>query len=388
MDLGLPQKGKAGDGYPIRGVDNVGPVPTKKVAYRALKGANKRFVKAVEGADVVPPKKEVYNASEGDNNSAQTLAVAVTDTRSEAGVVDSDGISNTLPSDLECSEMPCSDLVRSVLGVLDGGLFLRLGHEAASSDACVPKEITSDDDVHAASGVDPIYDPGASSVPDRSWVPGVCEGQRLDSHVDGQATPRTKTASAGVIKMPTTTTGAMEVFGRREAQVCRNETAVSWVLNLVAAGSREGLQGNVQATPRKRTVGGIVQTTLASASSGIIKEGSDFGVPNLVDDNNISRMAGIPDIVKLLATVSLSPIVSKEIGRRVSSIIVREGVVLDFQPPVRSSDPTRSDSVRHVWVVLSVCTQGRGCDVRSRFPSEGVNQIKICLDRLAMFNLG
>ena len=103
----MPQKLKAGDGYPLRGVDIDGAVPTKKVAYRALKGAKNSFVVAGVGAGVVSSKKEVYYASEGGNNSVAgvTDAVVVTDARSDAGVKDSDGVTDALSSDLKCSEM-------------------------------------------------------------------------------------------------------------------------------------------------------------------------------------------------------------------------------------------------------------------------------------------
>ena len=214
----------------------------------------------------------------------------------------------------------------------------------------------------------------------------------------------------------------------------RNETAVSWVLVLVAAGSREpdpnecedisvGLQGDVQATPMKRTSGRIVQPTFAPGSSGIIKEGSDFGVLDPVDVNNISRRELLATVISgkdgtlllpengtegkptdsgydpLLLFRLVNDVQGKSsaadgldpIGRSFRSDEHRLGPnsdKLDFQPPVRSSDPTRSDSVRHVWVDLSVCTQGRGSDVRSRFLSEGIDQIKICFGPVCHVQFG
>ena len=136
-------------------MDIDGAVPTKKVANRALKGAKNSFAVAGAGAGVVSSKKEVYYASEGGNNSVAgvTGAVGVTDARSDAGVEDSDGVIDALSSDLKCSETPCSDLVRSEMGVLDVGSFVWSGHnEGASSGARIPKVVNSDDDVHAVSG--------------------------------------------------------------------------------------------------------------------------------------------------------------------------------------------------------------------------------------------
>ena len=159
VPLGLPQKVKVGHGYSLRGLDRANVVPPKKVAYCALKGANNIFVVAVADADDVPPKRAVYSASEGANTS-----IDVTDavTGSDAVAVDADVVADeysstdALPSDLQYSEPPCSDSVRSEMGVLETGSVRRTGHSGASLSGAHASKIDISADglqaVHAVAG--------------------------------------------------------------------------------------------------------------------------------------------------------------------------------------------------------------------------------------------
>ena len=53
----------------------------------------------------------------------------------------------------------------------------------------------------------------------------------------------------------------------------------------------------------------------------------------------------------------------------------------DIGPKFRSVSVAVSIVLDSGWVDMQVCTQGRDCDVRSRFLSEGVDQNMFCLGR-------
>ena len=110
--------------------------------------------------------------------------------------------------------------------------------------------------------------------------------------------------------------------------------------------------GDSQTVPTSKTASGIGMLTVPAGYSGLVKAGSEHVFPDPIVDNNVFRLAGLPDGVKMSATV-----LSGKHGKQPATENGTVGSSKDC-----GYEPLFSETSRFEDVVKGKSTAAYGCD--------------------------
>ena len=184
-----------------------------------------------------------------------------------------------------------------------------------------------------------VSDLGGRSADD---VNGVKGGRRLGS----------RTVSKELV-----TVGCSEARGHNEqAPIARISGCFAGVAGPHGLGKGGDLSlnphGDSQTVPTSKTASGIGMLTVPTGYSGLVKAGSEHVFPDPIVDNNVCRLAGLPDGVKMSATVLF--------GNHGKQPVTENGTVGSSRDC--GYEPLLSETSRFEDVVKGKSTIAYGCD--------------------------